>query len=55
MSKSSRKRPQTPKPRNEAFNAAMMEKGRSNATTPVPPKNRPRNRAQDKRSWKADL
>jgi hypothetical protein len=36
MGKNKNRRPQTPKPRNEAFMRAMQEKRRSSATTPIP-------------------
>lgn len=49
------RRPQSVKAADRAFNTAMMEIGRSNATSPIPAGNKPRNRAADKREWKAGI
>ena len=47
------RRNQTPKPRNQAFNSAMMEKGRSSATEPVPSKKKYSRKDRRDTSWKA--
>lgn len=47
------RRVQTSKPRNQAFNAAMMEKGRSSAAEPVQSKKKYGRKDRRDQSWKA--
>ena len=45
------RRAQTPKGRNQAFNEAMREKGRSSAADPIPSKKKYSRKDRRDRSW----